>query len=311
MEKTLILLTGSTGFVGQAVYKELTKGDVKFRLALRNNTNDLDVHQDVFYTGPINANTYWGNAFDSVKTVIHLAGSAHNKIDNDLLHYDVNTMGTKHLATQASQSGVKRFIYVSSIGVNGLSSFDTPFTINSKTNPHSHYAKSKYEAEQCLKEIANITGLEIVIVRPTLVYGYNAPGNFGNLTRLIEKTPFLPFGLINNKRDFISVQNLAKLLITCAKHPKASGHTFLASDCETVSIKDFTNAIANSLGTSLIQFPISIGLMRLIGKLIGKSSMVEQLVGNLEVDSSNLLDVLDWTPPFTLEESMAFLKQEK
>jgi len=121
----------------------------------------------------------------------------------------------------------------------------------------------------------------------------------------------LPFALTNNRRDFISVQNLADLLVTCAQHPNASGHTFLASDGETVSIKAFTNAIAKGLNKSLIQLPIPTSLMRFAGKLLGKSAMVEQLVGNLEVDSSNLKEVLDWVPPYTMEESMAFLKQEK
>jgi len=120
--------------------------------------------------------------------------------------------------------------------------------------------------------------------------------------------PVLPFGMTTNKRDFIAVQNLADLLITCATHPKAAGHTFLASDMETVSIKQFTNAIADGLGKKLFQFPIPVSLIRLAGKLMGKTAMVEQLVGNLQVDSSNILEVLDWTPPLTMKQAMATLR---
>ena len=151
----------------------------------------------------------------------------------------------------------------------------------------------------------------MVIVRPTLVYGPNAAGNFGALTRLVNKLPALPFGLANNKRDFIAVQNLVDLLITCANHPKAAGHTFLASDGETMSIKEFTNAIADGLDKRLIQLPVPISLMKLVGKLLGKSAMVEQLVGNLEVDSSNLQEVLDWTRPYTMKQAMSSLSENK
>jgi nucleoside-diphosphate-sugar epimerase len=141
-----------------------------------------------------------------------------------------------------------------------------------------------------------------------LVYGPNAPGNFGLLTTLVQKLPVLPFGLANNKRDFIAVQNLADLLITCVSHPNAAGHTFLAADMKPISIKDFTNAIADGLGRQVLQLPISVSFMRLVGKIIGKSAMVEQLVGNLQVDTSNVKEVLGWTPPLTMQQAMATLR---
>ncbi|WP_429218766.1 NAD-dependent epimerase/dehydratase family protein [Aeromonas veronii] len=303
------LLTGGSGFVGASVIECCLVKNCLFRLAIRDGKRFDETVFDLFHIpNEINGSTNWRNAFSKVSCVIHLAALAHNKAGGADAYKDVNVNGTLHLAREAAKHGVKRFVFVSSIGVNGIATDTHPFFINSVINPHNEYARSKYEAELGLKRISEETGLEVVIVRPTLVYGFNAPGNFNLLTKLVNKIPVLPFGLINNKRDFIAVQNLADLLITCATHPKAAGHTFLASDMETVSIKQFTNAIANGLGKKLFQLPIPVSLIRLAGKLMGKTAMVEQLVGNLQVDSSNIIEVLDWTPPFTMKQAMATLR---
>ncbi|CAH6897158.1 hypothetical protein VCHA37P193_110158 [Vibrio chagasii] len=206
------------------------------------------------------------------------------------------------LCKRAIELGVKRFVYLSSINVCKMLKNETQFIEPSTI--------SKHTAECALIELGKNSDIEIVIVRSPLVYGTNAPGNFGLLKRLIDKTYVLPFGMVRNKRDFISVQNLVHLLFTCASHPCAAGHTFLASESETVSIKEFTNAVAKGLGTKIYQIPIPLSLMRIVGKLLGKSAMVEQLVGNLQVDSSDLRKVLGWTPPYTMEESMALLKEQ-
>lgn len=297
-----VLLTGSTGFVG----RHLVAKHSIFKHVVR--TNDVNFLSSVYVVESINAKTNWNNAFDGVGVVIHLAGLAHSDHHSTLHYQDVNVDGTLKLASEARKMGVQRFVFVSSIGVNGTSTQIEPFSVKFAPDPHNDYARSKYEAELGLKKIAEETGLEVVIVRPTLVYGPNAPGNFGMLTKLLKKLPALPFGLANNRRDFIAVQNLADLLVTCATHPDAAGHTFLASDGETVSIKEFTNAMAKGLGKRVVQLPIPVGLMRLVGKLTGKSAMIEQLFGNLEVDSSNIQQVLGWTSPFTMEQAMATLK---
>lgn len=296
-----VLITGITGFIGREVIRH--KGN--FRCVTRCSVQ-LNV-DDVFLVNKIDAETNWINAFNDVETVIHIAGLAHNKQNTQSDYHSVNTLGSLHLAAEAVRAGVKRFVFVSSIGVNGNATLEKPFSIFDKPKPLNSYTYSKYDAEIGLKRIAAETGLEVVIVRPTLVYGPNAPGNFGLLTKLVKKLPVLPFGYANNKRDFIAVQNLADLLITCATHPNAAGHTFLASDMETVSIKQFTNAIAEGLGKKVLQLPIPVSLMRLAGKLMGKSAMVEQLVGNLQVDSTNIKEVLDWTPPLTMKQAMATL----
>ncbi|MGR5070376.1 NAD-dependent epimerase/dehydratase family protein [Vibrio alfacsensis] len=306
-----ILLTGSSGFVGKNLINSQlrSKNKMTFRIVVRNNSKiESEVNNSAFYIESYDGSTCWEGAFEGADCIIHLAGLAHktNLLNSD--YKEVNTQGTLHFAKEAIKSGVKRFVFVSSIGVNGISTHETPFTESSMPFPHNPYAQSKHYAEIGLKKIAKETGLEVVIVRPTLVYGPSAPGNFGMLTRLVNKLPILPFGSANNRRDFIAVQNLADLLVTCATHPDAAGHTFLASDGETVSIKEFTNAIADGLGKKVIQLPVPVSVMRLAGKLTGKSAMIEQLYGNLEVDSSNIKEVLGWTPPLTIKQAMATLR---
>ncbi len=295
-------MTGSTGFIGSY----LASLEIIDRYVVR--IGEKHNFQSFFAIDSLNAETNWYGAFEDIDVVAHLAGLAHSNRFSEHDYENVNVAGALHLAREASKQGVRRFVFVSSIGVNGTYTSNEPFSVNSSVNPHNEYSHSKYKAEVGLKKIAKETGLEVVIVRPTLVYGPNAPGNFGMLTKLIKKLGVLPFGLATNRRDFISVQNLADLLLCCATHPKAAGHIFLASDSERVSIKEFTNAIAKGLGKKVFQLPIPVTFMRLAGRLVGKSAMIEQLYGNLEVDSSNIKEVLGWTPPFTMEQAMASLK---
>lgn len=302
---SITLVTGSTGFVGSEVCKLLTAA----RHVVRGET--ASIHPNSFKIESLNGSTNWVGAFEDVGSVLHLAGLAHNTKFCPNQYESVNVEGTLKLAREAAKAGVKRFIFVSSIGVNGVSTSGVPFKYNSSLNPHNAYAKSKYDAEVGLRKIALDTGLELVIVRPTLVYGVNAPGNFGALTKLITHVPILPFGLTKNKRDFISVQNLADLLLTCIEHPKAPGNTFLACDGMAVSTKEFTNAIANGMGRTIVQFPMPVGLMNLLGKLVGRRAMIDQLYGDLEVDSCNLYDVLGWVAPYSMTESMTSLLKSK
>ncbi|MCE9852579.1 NAD-dependent epimerase/dehydratase family protein [Shewanella chilikensis] len=298
-----ILLTGASGFVGSYVLKN---DDYDIRCVVRKKKPNK--FKSTFEVTNIDGETIWDGAFSQVDTVIHLAGLAHSKSLPSEAYQKVNVDGTLNLALQAANAGVKRFVFVSSIGVNGISTQNKAFKFDSPEMPHNAYARSKYDAEVGLKKIALDTGLEIVIVRPTLVYGPDAPGNFGMLVRFVRKMLFLPFGLARNKRDFIAVQNLANLLLTCATHDKAPGHIFLASDGYAVSIKDFTNAVAKGLDKKIIQLPFPVFLMRLVGRLIRKSTIIEQLFGNLEVDSSNIKKVLGWSPPLTMEQAMSSLR---
>lgn len=300
----MLLLTGVTGFVGRAFIEAYSQD---LRKVIKG-PNSNSKQEDFFYVSDINGRTDWSGAFESVDVIVHLAGIAHNKALSDSDFFETNFEGTKRLAQSAVDAGVKRFVFVSSIGVNGTQTNNARFSPYDRENPTNNYTKSKYEAEKYLHDIAEKTGMEIVIVRPTLVYGNKAPGNFSRLLKLVFNFSILPFGLSNNRRDFVSVQNLVDLLITCSTHPAAPGNIFLASDGETVSIKEFTNAVAEGLGKKIYQLPVPVGLIKMFGKLIGKSDIVEQLFCDLEVDSSNIYEVLGWTPPLTMKQSMRFLR---
>ncbi len=299
-EKVLkkVLVTGATGFIGSNFIQNYSNTKVVVR------GDNKRFTPDSFHIDSFDSRTDWTNAFDGVDGIVHLGGLAHAKTFSESDYQRVNVEGTLNLATQAAKAGVSRFIFVSSIGVNGPHTFNSPFNPCDPSKPVNDYSRSKYQAEQGLKAIAKKTSLELVIIRPTLVYGKNAPGNFGALVKLIDRLPVLPFGLANNKRSFISVQNLVDILIACVNNPNASGHTFLASDLETVSIKAFTNEIGRGLGKRVVQVPIPVSLMRFVGRITGKSVVIEQLYGDLEVDSSNLIEVLGWVPPFTMQDSM-------
>ena len=300
-----ILLTGATGFIGRNV---LSINPSQFRCVIRKNNTKNFI--DSYLIDSFTKSTCWSGAFKGVNAVVHLAGLAHSKSFTECDYNSINVDATLNFAKQAAASGIKRFVFVSTVGVNGPFTFAQPFTNRDIPNPYNFYAKSKLNAEIGLKKIASDTGMELVIVRPTLVYGPNAPGNFGSLCKLVKILPCLPFGSTRNKRNFISVHNLADLLIVCAKHPHAAGHIFLASDTNTITTKEFTNAIAVGLNKTILQIPISLFLIRLIAKVIGKSAIFEQLFGNLEVDSSNLKEVLEWSPPYTMRESMDLLNQD-
>lgn len=302
-----ILLTGGSGFVG----RHFCDDDSIKRVVVRDGFKCDYWDCEQFHIDSLDGQTCWSGAFENIDAVIHLAALAHSRTLTSSDYQKVNVDGTLHLAEQAALAGVKRYVFVSSIGVNGSNTFDSPFTVDSPLIPDNEYSRSKLSAELGLKQISKETGLEVVIVRPTLVYGLNAPGNFGLLTNLISRVSVLPFQAIRNKRDFIAVENLKDLLKCCAVHPNAKGEVFLASDGETVSIGEFTNHIAQGMDRKLIQLSIPISMFRLVGRLIGKTKMVEQLVGNLHVDNSNLKQKLGWTPPYSMKDAMSQLNKGK
>lgn len=300
-----ILLTGATGFLGRAV-----SATINSQLCNVVRKSSQGTFSNEFVIDDIGPFTCWYGAFTDCEVVIHLAGLAHSNFATEQDYQLVNVDATLNLAKQAAAAGVKRFVFVSSIVVNGTITFQHPFTNTDIPNPNNAYAKSKLDAELGLKQISIDTGIELVIVRPTLVYGPNAPGNFGVLCKIVKNSYFLPFGLTNNKRNFISVNNLADLLLTCANHPNANGQTFLASESKAISTKDFTNSIAKVLNKNVFQIPIPPSFMRYFAKFIGKSTKFETLLGNLVVDSSDLKEILDWTAPYTMEQSMALLNKD-
>lgn len=306
-----VLLTGSSGFLGSVMLSKLLKINNKISTVTRSKKNvEPCINQIVIDN--ISSSNNWESVLSDVDIIIHLAAVAHNNSNDQDYIYEVNVKGTINLAEQAAKRGVKRFIFISSIGVLGNSTTNMlPFDEHSIATAHSQYTQSKLDAEIALLKIAEKTELEVVIIRPVLVYGAGAPGNFGKLLKLVEKTPFLPFALCRNKRSFISVDNLVDFISTCVVHPQAKNEIFCISDCVDVSIKEFTNGIAEGLNTKLIQLPIPVFIFRLLGKITGKVEAVEQLVGDLQVDSSKARKLLGWTPPVTMAETFSKLKNNK
>lgn len=256
----------------------------------------------------INGHECYKEAFHNVKVVIHCAARAHimdDDSDNPLDDFrEVNTAGTINLARQAVDAGVKRFVFISSIKVNGEYTLSgIPFTPTDTRSPEDFYGQSKSEAEEQLLELSKNTGLEVVIIRPTLVYGPGVKANFASLLNLVSKGLPLPFGCItNNKRSLVSVKNLVDLIIICIDHPKAANQVFLVSDDHDVSTASMVKHMSKALGKSSRLLPVPLWCYRLVGKITGKTDVVDRLSGSLQVDITHTKETLGWVPPQRLEE---------
>lgn len=302
-----VLVTGADGFIGSKVVSAVSINHIVIA-GVRSSISASKLEPRI-QIGDITAKTQWCDMLVNVSTIIHLAAVAHNNSNDPNYINEVNVKGTINLAQQAVKMGVKRFVFISSIGVLGNTTF-IAFNEKSSAMPHSPYAESKLQAEIGLLKIAKESNLEVVIIRPVLVYGKGAPGNLAKLVNLINKVPMLPFGLCNNKRSFISVYNLVDFIATCVEHPKAKNEIFCISDGNDVSIKEFTDGIAKGLTKKIIQLPIPTSIFKLFGKVTGKSESIEQLIGDLQVDSSKARDLLGWSPPFTMAETLSRLKNK-
>jgi len=255
----------------------------------------------------IGSETDWSSTLKSVDTVVHLAERVHVMKDtatNPLAAFrEINVAGTERLAGMAVKSGVRRFIFISSIKVNGEGS-DTSYTEDDTPAPEDPYGISKWEAEQALQKIAAETGMEIVILRLPLVYGPGVKANFLRMLEIVNRGIPLPLASINNRRSLIYLGNLVDAIMTCITHPKAAGQTYLVSDGEDVSTPELIRRVAVALGrhSRLIPFPTAV--MKFAGRLTGKSETVDRLIGSLTIDSSKIRQELGWKPPFTMEEGL-------
>ncbi|MHB8058186.1 MAG: UDP-glucose 4-epimerase family protein [Desulfuromonadaceae bacterium] len=304
-----ILITGATGFVGHFLCHRLLADGISVRgtlLASENASSLVDGVEPVTVE-PLGADTQWSHALAGVDAIIHLAARVHIMDDSSadpLTEFrKVNVEGTAQLAREAIKAGVRRLVYISSIKVNGEESA-TAYTPDSPPNPSEPYGISKWEAEQALRKIEAETGLEVVVVRPTLVYGPGVKANFLNMMKVISRGIPLPLASITNKRSLIYVGNLVDALAVCATHPAAAGKTYLVSDGEDVSTPELIRRTAAALGVPARLFPTPVSLMKLVGKLAGKSGAVNRLTGSLTVDSSKIRRELGWVPPFTMEEGL-------
>ncbi|WP_333655807.1 UDP-glucose 4-epimerase family protein [Dissulfurispira sp.] len=304
-----ILITGANGFVGRALCERLIADGWQVRGAVRSLESTVSLPDDVepVIIGPIGPDTNWIDALKGIDAIVHLAARVHvmGKTVSEPLaaFHQVNTQGTEHLARMVAGARVKRFVYISSIKVNGENT-DTPCTEQDKPSPDGPYAISKLEAEQALRKIASDTELEIVIIRPPLVYGPGARGNFDRLVRLVKSGAPLPLGSIKNQRSFIYIGNLVDAIVKCIDHPNAANQTFLVSDGQDVSTPDLIRMIAEAMGKRARLFPCPVSFLKMIGKITGKSGEIERLAGSLIIDSSKIRKELNWNPPFTVDEGL-------
>lgn len=247
--------------------------------------------------------------------VVHLAGRAHLKdeIDTDpLSEYRLaNVDVTLNLVRAAALAGVKRFVFISSVGVNGAETFGIPFMAEDAASPHSPYAISKYEAELGLKALTSQAEMEFVIIRPPLVYGPNAPGNFGSLMRWLKRGLPLPLGAVENKRSFVALENLVDLILVCSKHPSAANQTFLVSDGEDISTTDLLRRLGTAIGKPARLLPVPERWLAFGAQLLGKREMFQSLCGSLRVDISKTRTLLDWKPPVSVDEGLRRAAQQR
>lgn len=291
-----ILITGATGFIGQKLIVKLNHCDITILARQKSDfPKQINFSMEDFLDKII--------ALDSYDAVIHLAAIAHtNGLEQEKFN-SINTKATLELAIQAASKKVKRFIFLSSIGVNGLLN-SRPFKYSDKPNPTEYYAISKYEAEVGLKKIAKDTGMEIVIIRPPLVYGNGAPGNFGALLNVAEKNLPLPLGSINNQRSFVAVDNLIALIITCIDHPNAANQTFLVSDDEEISTTNLLKKLTLAAGKKPWLLPVPVSFLKFLASIVGKKAAVERFSSSLTVDIEHTKKTLNWKPPITLDEGI-------
>jgi UDP-glucose 4-epimerase len=302
----MILLTGGSGFLGSSLLNALKNKNV--RCLGRQKPSKIACTS--FYKSEINASSDFAVALQDTNVLVHCAARVHVMDDSAVNSFEgfreVNTYGTLNLAQQAADAGVKRFIFISSIKVNGESTdLDFPFRPDEQFVPTDHYGLSKYEAEVGLREVAAKTGMEVVIIRPPLVYGPGVKANFALMMKWVNKGVPLPLGGIKgNKRSLVSVDNLVDLIVTCIDHPNAANQTLMVSDDDDVSTSQLLANMATALVVPNRLLPIPSTWFTFAAKLMGKPAIAQRLCGSLQVDISKTKELLNWRPPYSSAESM-------
>lgn len=302
-----VAITGATGFVGSALRAKLIALGVKVIPIVRR-TSGLPGE---IVTGDLGENSAVScqKALGDCDAVVHLAARVHVMHDDDAdplqKFRKANVDGTLRLAREAAAAGVRRFVFISSIKVNGETTLlGQPFTADQTPAPSDPYGISKWEAEQRLRRLATETGMEVVIIRPVLVYGPGVKANFLHLMQWLHKGIPLPLGAIHNKRSLVALDNLVDLIITCIDHPKAANQTFLVSDGEDLSTAELLRKMCRALGKSARLFPIPAWILVMAAAMVGKRAMAQRLCGSLQVDIGKTRELLGWKPTIDVDEGL-------
>lgn len=299
-----ILLTGGNGFIGKAVCKKLDNHSLTLisrKKPLNNNAN--------FFKKTISSNTDFFDCLKDIDVIIHAAARVHQMNDRSKdplsAFMEVNCHGTINLAKQAAIAGVKRFIFISSIKVNGEKTEPgIPFRFDDIPSTLDPYGVSKYKAEIGLQKIAQDTELDIVIIRPPLVYGPGVKANFQSLMSISQRNLPLPLGAVKNKRGFVAINNLVDLIITCIDHPNAPNNIFLVSDDSDISTAELIRMIANAFGKKAYLLNIDPRFLKFVAKILGKNSVIDRLCDDFQIDIQHTKDTLDWKPATSMVEGI-------
>jgi len=303
-----IVLTGASGFLGARLADQIDRQGGLNLTCLVRKALPAGRGREVVIKG-LDASSDWSAILKNQNAVIHAAARAHimkEEVTDPLAEYRrVNVDGTLNLARYAVEAGVKRFVFISSIKVNGEQTAPgRPFTCDDTPTPEDPYGISKLEAEQGLQQIALETGMEVVIIRPPLVYGPGVKGNFASMIKLVEKGLPLPFGAIDNRRSLVGLDNLVDLIITCIDHANAANQVFLVSDGEDLSTSGLLRRVAKAMGKPSRLIPVPAVLLQLGATVLGKKAVGQRLLGSLQVDISSTRERLDWTPPVSVDEGL-------
>lgn len=305
-----LLVTGASGFIGMGLIRSLSEMD-RFRIiaALHDLVPAFPTGVAGVQVAGLTAVTDWGRALAGVETVVHLAARVHVRHDLSKSPLDefrqVNVAGTLNLARQAASAGVKRFIFISSVKVNGeCTRPGYPFSEQDIPDPQDPYGISKYEAEEGLRQLARETGMAVTIIRPPLVYGYGVKANFRSLLLWVDKGIPLPLGAIQNQRSFVALDNLIDFILTCILHPNAANHTFMVADGEDLSTPELLRRAGLVLGKPVRLLPVAAGLLNLGARMVGKKAMIQRLCGSLQVDISKAREQMNWIPAISVDEGL-------
>ncbi len=305
-----VLVTGASGFVGGAVRRKLASfPDIQAVGCLRSPTQCADEFGALVRVGDLSESTDWSSALTGVEVVVHAAARVHVMRDvaaSALAEFRrVNVEGSLHLARQAVTAGVRRFVFISSVKVHGeLTQPGRPFRADDALAPMDAYGVSKMEAEQGLLKLAVQTGMELVIIRPPLVYGPGVKANFRSMVRWLRLGLPLPLGAINNLRSLVSIHNLVDLTVTCIQHPAAANQAFLVSDGEDLSTPQLLVRMGRALGRPVRLVSVSPALLNAAASLAGHASLSRRLCESLQVDISKAQLLLGWYPPVSVDEEL-------